>query len=259
VSRFPRPALIDRNKEAGRTLAAKPPAKWTDADTLTAGSLLMKYRGKAYDSSPMVELENAMGAAPARSFPAALAKIGWLIEQPGGELPDWLDWEPAAYRTLRDFLSPKDDYVAELGVRMGRTIRRAQLADSNFHDPTFHTAIRELEAIDGLIEASVPTSLQGVTTQLVVAMGHLENLRVMTESDDDADVVIHADDIHDFVERTKGLLDAAVPVLAAITGIDLKKDLAADYRVMSLNRGEPPDDAPVAAADDANETLKEAA
>ena len=67
-----------------------------------------------------------MGAAPIGSLPAALAKIRWLIEQPGGEMPERQPWEPSAYRTFRDFLSPKKDFVAELGLRTGQAIRRAQ-------------------------------------------------------------------------------------------------------------------------------------
>jgi hypothetical protein len=157
------------------------------------------------------------------------------------------------------FPPPKDDFVAQLGLRATQTINRARLADAEFNNPDYGAAIRELEAIDGLIEASVANSLPGVATQLVVAMGHLEQLRVMTECNDDADLMVHAPDIREFVERTKGLLDLAVPVLAGIAGVDLVTDLAVNYRALSIDKNGSSDPAPVSPTDNPTESLKEAA
>jgi len=260
---MPRKSAIDRNKEAAHALVACPASNWTNADIVAAHALLLKFnRGSGnedYDDAPFTALEEALGKAPATNVPAALAKASWLIEQPGAGAAERHPWERAAYHTLRDFLSPKDDFVAELGHRAVQIIRRARLADIEFDDPNFHAAVAELEATDGLIEASVATSLFGVATQLVVAMGHLEQLKVMTECNDDADLMVHASDIREFVQRIKGLLAVAAPALAQIAGIDLLADLAVDYRTIWISEDQSPDDRPPPSADNATEALKEAA
>jgi hypothetical protein len=236
ISRRPfamsRKTALERSETAAHALIAKPTSTWTAADTTAAFGLLKKFdlHLEYRPETPFNELQNAMGAAPISSFPAALAKVRWITEQPAAEINERQAWEPAAYRTLRDFLSPTNDFVAELGLRTGQAIRRAEEAGEVFDGPACDAAISEMEAIDGLVEALVPTSLQGVITQMVVAMSHLENLKAMTFDG------IVADDIRESIERAHGLLDRALPVLAVIAGVDLQSDLAADYRVSSVLR-----------------------
>jgi len=213
---MPRKSAIDRNTEAARALVACPASNWTNANIVAAQTLLSEFNAGSlscdYDDAPFNALEEAMGAAPISSFPAALAKVVWLLEQPGGEAPARQKWEPSAYETLRDFLSPKEDFVAELGRRAGALIREESWPGA---DP-------RLEAMEALIEVSHPTGLAGVTVQVLMAIRNLLDIGAIARERTDEDLV-------DRIHRTQNMLEKAAPVLADIAGVDLDADYGAYY------------------------------
>jgi hypothetical protein len=210
---MPRNNILIQNQDAARALVAKPSPTWADGDVLTAYDLLTTFAEIDHPNTPFNALEAAMAAAPVVGFPAALAKARWLIEQP--EDDGRHDWEPVAIESLRDFLSPKDDFVAELGLRMGAIIDGKQDEDSDALDA-------QLEAVDALIEISPPTSIAGVTVQVLLAIRNL------------LDIGGHAHEYEDerlmgLIHSTKAMLEIAAPVLADIAGVDLDADYGAYY------------------------------
>jgi hypothetical protein len=224
-----RKSALERNQDAAHALIAKPAEGWTGADTVAAYNLLKKFNRHEHPAAPFNLLEQAMGRAPVSNFAAALVKIRWFTEQPGGALDEYTErqeWEPAAYRTLRDFLSPKADFVAELGRTMGHVIRRIVAADRLQQTKKVNSLTDELYAVEALIEVSKPTTLAGIAGQLVLAIGHLELITNMNPKGGDAQA------IREYALKTRGMLALATTALAEIAGVDLEADYRASYRTL---------------------------
>jgi hypothetical protein len=210
---MPRNPILIQNQDAALALVAKPSPTWGDDDVLTAYGLLTTFAEIDHPNAPFNALEAAMAAAPVVGFPAALAKARWLIEQP--EDDGRLEWEPVAIESLRDFLSPKDDFVADLGLRMGAIIDGKQEEDCDALDA-------QQEAVQALIEVSPPTSIAGITVQVLLAIRNLLDIGGYAHEHEDERLM-------GLIDRTKAMLEIAAPVLADIAGVDLDADYGADY------------------------------
>ena len=205
---------------AADTLIAKPVESWTSPDVVEAVDLLIILSNQNVDDAAygrFPALEAAVANAPVTTSAAALAKLLWIDQQPEPE--ERQDWEPAALESIRAFLSPKTDFVADLGYRMGSIIDDKQGKD---HEPWKALDIQQ-EAVEALIAVSTPVSLAGVAAQVLLAIRHLLEIEEIAAGDE------RNEDLRELSERTMKMLELAAPILADIAGVDLNADFGAYY------------------------------
>jgi hypothetical protein len=131
------------------------------------------------------------------------------------------------YLTLLDFLTPKSDFVADLGQRLGSIISDKQGDDAVGGRLTALDA--QQEAVERLIEMSHPTTLAGVAAQVLLAIRNLLDIGAIANERTGEDLV-------SYIERTREMLEAAAPLLADIAGVDLDADYGAFYGTACCSR-----------------------